>query len=107
MPAPDAGPATLASVMKLVERHLASASLDELGAAVEKDDTQACRIRSGQANVSILDAVRMLYAAGVKCVPLGHVCVERGTYEAMTLIASKAMANVGIARQLVWSDESQ
>ena len=95
----------LTAIQRLVATKLAETSIESIAAAIKKDDTVACRVRSGQAGATVEQIVSLLYAAGIKCVPLGHVCVERGTYEAMSHIASKAMANASIAKQLVWGEE--
>ena len=49
-------------------------------------------------------ACQVLAAAGLKVVDQDRVCVDRQTYEAMSHIAAKAMANPEIAQQLVWED---
>jgi hypothetical protein len=38
-------------------------------------------------------------------VPVGRVCVDQRMYEAMTNIASRAMADTEVAQRLVWGDE--
>lgn len=101
MTAPD----HLLAIQRLVATRLAESSVDDIAKSIKKDDTAACRVRSNQAGITVEQCVALLYMAGVKCVPLSHVCVERGTYEAMSHIASKAMANVDIAKQLVWGDQ--
>ncbi len=50
---------------------------------------------------------RMLAQVGLKVVPADHVCVDRASYEAMTLIASRAMANRDIAKKLIWEGEGE
>lgn len=90
--------------LKTVARALASAPLDALAKAVAKDDSTVCRIRSEEVKVNMTDAVRLLYAAGLKVVPVEKVCVDKSTYEAMSTIAGKAMANPSISRQLTWDD---
>jgi len=47
----------------------------------------------------------LLAHVGLKIVPADRVCVSRETYEAMTHIATRAMSNADVARQLVWEDE--
>jgi hypothetical protein len=49
--------------------------------------------------------VRLLYAAGLKCVPASRVCIEVDTYEAVTTIARAAMACHETSRRLLWEDE--
>ena len=47
----------------------------------------------------------LLAHAGLKIVSGTHACVDRESYEAMTLIATKAMADKDIARKLIWEEE--
>lgn len=91
--------------LQLVATKLAGTHLDELAAAIGKDDTQASRIRSGHTGASVTDVVRLLYAAGLKVVSADRVCVDGATYQAMTTIASRAMADQRIAQQLIWDDQ--
>jgi hypothetical protein len=94
----------LQSGLQTVARAMSGASLPALAKAVAKDDSHACRIRSEETKVTISDAVRLLYAAGLKVVAVDRVCVDRATYEAMSTIAAKAMSNPAISRQLTWDD---
>lgn len=96
----------LQAIQKLVATRLARVPLDTIATAINKDDTQASRIRSGELGAKVPDVIAMLYAAGLKCVDATSICVDRVTYEAMTHIASKAMADRAIARQLVWNEEA-
>ena len=48
----------------------------------------------------IEDVFYLLYQAGWMCVPADMVCVDRRTYEAVTLIASKAMGDEDIAHKI-------
>lgn len=48
----------------------------------------------------------MLAHAGLKVVPVERICVDPQMYEAMTRIASRAMADTETAQRLVWGDES-
>lgn len=47
----------------------------------------------------------MLAHAGLKVVKAERVCVDRQMYEAMSRIASKAMADGDIAQRLIWEDD--
>ena len=97
----DAGPSkTLQAGLQAVATALATTPLDALAAAISKDDTVACKVRAGQANTSLPDAVRLLYAAGLRVVPADKVCIDRATYEAMATIATRAMAHPDIARRI-------
>ena len=53
-----------------------------------------------------LDKLSLVLAhAGLKVVPVERVCVDPQMYEAMTRIASKAMADAETAQRLVCGDE--
>ena len=91
--------------LQLVAKQLASTHLDALAGAIGKDDTQASRIRSNQLGATVQDAVRLMYAAGLKVVPVDRVCVDGATYQAMATIAAKAMGNAEIAQKLTWDDQ--
>lgn len=47
----------------------------------------------------------MLAHAGLKVVPVAYVCVNRESYEAITLIASRAMSNQDTAKKLLWDED--
>lgn len=91
--------------LQLVAKCLSRTSLEVLAKAIEKDDTQVSRIRSGQLGTNVNDMARLLYAAGLKIVPVDRVCVDGATYQAMATIAAKAMSNAEIAQKLTWDDQ--
>lgn len=86
--------------LRTVAQALATMPLDQLAAAINKDDSTASRVRSGDAKVSMDDAVRLLHAAGLRVVPIDVVCVDRAKYEAVVTLATAAMADVETARRL-------
>lgn len=92
---------SLQDALQAVATALAGTSLEVLCRAVGKDDTVVCKVRSGQANVSLTDAVRLMMAAGLKVVPVDRVCVDARTYDAVTTIAERAMADPECARRLL------
>lgn len=91
--------------LQLVAVTLSGTPLDTLSRAIRSDDTQCCKIRNGTLGVKIEDAVKLLYAAGLKVVPASKVCVDKAIYESMTTISQKAMANPEFAQTLIWDDE--
>lgn len=91
--------------LRLIAASLGGASLETLAQAIGRDDTQVCRIRSGQLGATVQDVARLLYAAGLKVVPADRVCVDGPTYQALSTIAARAMANEEFARRLVWDDQ--
>lgn len=90
--------------LQLVETALAGTSLEVLSKAIDRDDTQVSKIRSGQLGAQIKDVVRMLSAAGLKVVSADKVCVDRARYEAMVTMASAAMADEQTMRRLTWDE---
>jgi hypothetical protein len=96
---------SLQAGLRAVAAALSSTPLEVLGAAIGRDDTVACRVRSEEAKVTVSDALRLIYAAGYKTVPAGKVCVDRETYQALSTIATKAMAIPAMAHQLVWDED--
>ena len=72
-----------------------------IAAAQGVSESTISRIKSDK----LEDAILLLMHLGFKVVPEGKVCVDRSMYEALTTIASKAMADGAISRKLVWEDE--
>ncbi len=91
--------------MRAVAAALAQMPLSAIAEALGRDETTACRVRSDETKVALTDAIRVLYAAGMKVVSQEKVCVDRATYEALSTIATKAMAQPDMARRLVWDEE--
>lgn len=91
--------------LRLIAKNLGGASLDTLSQAIGRDDSQVSRIRSGQLGATVQDVARLLYAAGLKVVPIDRVCVDGATYQAMATIAARAMANEKIAKEITWGDQ--
>lgn len=90
--------------LQLVETALAKTSLDVLSKAIDRDDTQVSKIRSGQLGAQIKDVVRLLNAAGLKVVSSEKVCVDRARYEAMVTMATAAMSDEQTMRRLTWDE---
>ena len=90
--------------LQSVAAALAQTPLDTLATAIGKDDTQASRIRSGQLGATVQDVVKMLHAAGLKCVGLDKICVDRAMYEAMVTVNAKAMSDEQTVRRLTWDE---
>lgn len=90
--------------LQAVATALAGTPLDVLAGAIEKDDTQVSRIRSGQLGATVQDVVRLIHAAGLKCVPKNKVCVDRAMYEAMVTVNAAAMSDEQTVRRLTWDE---
>ena len=89
----------------LLASRLARLPLEEIARVLGKDDTAACKIRSGERAVSVSDLAKLIPACGLKLVDREKVCVDRRAYESMTYIASKAMADQQSAQRLIWDEE--
>lgn len=96
-PAPSVG-----NPVALLATRLSKLPLEEIGRAIGKDDTAACKVRSGERACSVTDLAKLITACGLKLVDKDKVCVDRKTYDAMSYISSKAMSNEQIARTLIW-----
>lgn len=90
--------------MKLLPA-LAKLPLDTIAAAIGKDDSVACRVRSGDARLTLSEFCALIDAADMKVVGTSNVCVSRERYEMLAGIAAAAMADKEIVQRLVWEDE--
>lgn len=89
---------------QFVLQRLAKAPLQGLAEALDKDDSQVCRIRSGEQRVTFSEALRLIEALGCKVVDIDARCVNRERYEALATIAQAAMACPDTARRLMFED---
>lgn len=108
-PLDGATPSNLATAgsnpVAVLSTRLSKVALEEIARALGCDDTTASRVRSGERARSVMDLAKLIPLCGLKLVDKDKVCVDRPTYDAMTLIASKAMANPQTARTLIWDEE--
>ena len=91
------------SLQALLQR-LAKADLATIAKAIGKSESTACRLRDGEASLTPQEFCALLEAVGFKLVDVRKYCVDREVYEAMSTMATRAMSNPDIARQLVWDD---
>jgi hypothetical protein len=84
---------------------LAKVPLEEIARAIGKDDTAACKVRSGERAATIAELMKLIPLCGLKLVDKDKICVDRRAYESMTYIASKAMADQQSAQRLIWDEE--
>lgn len=93
------------SSSQLLLQALAKCPLDRLALALAKDETTACRVRSGESRITLAEACALIDAADMKLVARDRVCVDRKKYEALATIAAAAMSDPESAKKLVWDDE--
>lgn len=85
-------------VLQRVQRDASQAAV---AAAMGVSESTVSRLLSEH-----LDKLAAVLAhAGLKVVPVERVCVDPSMYEAMTRIATRAMADVETAQRLVWGEE--
>lgn len=89
----------------ILATRLAKLSLEDIARALGKDDTHACKVRSGEKACTVADLAKLIPLCGLKLVDRDKVCVDRQAYESMTYIASKAMSDQATAQKLIWDDE--
>lgn len=89
----------------ILATRLSKLSLEEIARALGKDDTAACKVRSGERACSVTDLAKLIPLCGLKLVDRDKVCVDRRAYESMTYIASKAMADQATSQRLIWDEE--
>lgn len=99
------GAPSVSNPVALLATRLSRLSLEEIARVLGKDDTAACKVRSGERACSVGDLAKLIPACGLKLVDKDKVCVDRKAYESMTFIASKAMANAETAKTLIWDEE--
>ena len=90
-----------------VLKRLARMSLADIAKTIDKDESTASRLRSGEARLTVGEFASLLAAIGCKVVDKDRVCVDRKTYEAMAHINARAMAHADIAKRLMWDDEPE
>ena len=90
-----------------VLKRLARLPLSEIAKVIDKDDSTASRLRSGEARLTVGEFSALLAAIGCKVVDKNRVCVDRKTYEAMAHINARAMRDEEIAKRLMWDDDPE
>lgn len=85
---------------------VAAQPLSVLADALGVDESVACRIRSGEARVTLHQVGALLDALQKKIVSRDQVCVSRSKYEAMATLLAAAMSDADTTRRLIW-EESQ
>jgi DNA-binding XRE family transcriptional regulator len=85
----------------VLQRLQAPGIQSNLAIALGVSESTVSRIKTDK----LEDAIALITQLGFKVVPENQVCVDRAMYEALTTIASKAMADDSVARRLMWGGE--
>lgn len=91
--------------LAVLNRALAKTGLERLAQAIHKDESVVSRIRSGQGNASLEDFVRLLNAAGLRLVPAETRCVDGDVFDAVSLLAARAMTCPETVKRLMNSED--
>ena len=93
--------------LQALVRRCARMSVAELGAAIEKDESTASRVRSGEAKLTLEEFAKLLTAIGCKVVDKSKVCVDPQVFESVVHINMRAMRNEQTVRALLTDDDPE
>lgn len=93
--------------LQAVVRRLARMSVADIGTAIEKDESTASRVRSGEAKLTLEEFAKLLSAIGCKVVDQGKVCVDPQVFESVVHINMRAMRNEQTVRALLTDDDPE
>ena len=93
--------------LQALVRRCARMSVAELGAAIEKDESTASRVRSGEAKLTLEEFSKLLTAIGCKVVDKSKVCVDPQVFESVVHINMRAMRNEQTVRALLTDDDPE
>lgn len=88
----------------MLTTRLAKLALEDIARAIGKDDTEACKVRSGERRCSLTEFCSLLDLAGLKFVSKDRYCVPLDEYNFMRKMTAKALSNESIARELTFED---
>jgi hypothetical protein len=93
--------------LQAILRRLARLPLAEIGAAIEKDESTASRLRSGEARLTVEEFAKLLAAIGCKVVDQTKKCVDPEIFESLIHINMRAMRNEHTVRALLTDDDPE
>ncbi len=94
-------------IAQAILRRLAKLPLAEISAAIEKDESTASRVRSGESKLTLDEFARLLAAIGYKLVDQNKVCVDPQVFEGVVQINMRAMRNEQTVRALLTDDDPE
>lgn len=93
--------------LQALVRRLARMSVADIGTAIEKDESTASRVRSGEAKLTLEEFAKLLVATGCKLVDSSKVCVDPQVFESVVHINMRAMRNEQTVRALLTDDDPE
>jgi hypothetical protein len=82
-------------------------SLSEIAAAIQKDESTASRLRSGEAKLTVEEFAALVSAIGCKLVDQRKTCVDPEVFESVVHINMRAMRNEETVRALLTDDDPE
>lgn len=98
------GAQAVGNPVAILSTRLSKLSLEEIARALGKDDTAACKVRSGERACSVSDMAKLIGACGLKLVDKDRYCVKREEFNFMRSMTARALANEQVAQQLTFDD---
>lgn len=93
-----------ANPRQVLATRLAKLKLEAIAEAIGKDDTEACKVRSGERRCTLSEFCALLDVSNLKLVDKGRFCVKRDEFEFMRKMTARALANQAVAQQLTFDD---
>jgi transcriptional regulator with XRE-family HTH domain len=93
--------------LQAILRRLARMSLSEIAAAIQKDESTASRLRSGEAKLTVEEFAALIAAIGCKLVDQRKTCVDPEVFESVVHINMRAMRNEQTVRALLTDDDPE
>lgn len=93
--------------LQAILRRLARMPLAEIASAIEKDESTASRLRSGEAKLTVEEFAKLLAAIGCKVVDQQKKCVDPEIFESLVHINMRAMRNEQTVRALLTDDDPE
>lgn len=93
--------------LQALVRRLARMSVSEIATAIEKDESTASRVRSGESKLTLEEFSKLVTAIGCKLVDTRKVCVDPEVFESVVHINMRAMRNEQTVRALLMDDDPE
>ena len=93
-----------ANPRQALSTRLARLRLEDIGRVLGKDDTEACKVRSGDRRCSLVEWCAIIDLAGLKLVDKSRLCVKPDEFNFMRNMTARALANEQMARELTFED---
>jgi hypothetical protein len=94
----------VANPRQVLSSRLARMKLEQIAEVIKKDDTEACKVRSGERKSTLSEFCDLLDAAGLKLVDKSRFCVKVEEFDFMRRMTARALANEQMARELTFED---